>query len=202
MSSVKVDVYKEHKSEYITPKKPTLLKISPASYLTIEGKGFPGDAAFTTAIGALYNTAFTIKMARKFAGRDYTVTKLEGLWWDPWKENTAGKKQNLNWHWKLMIRVPEFIARKELKEAITSLLNKGKDAAVGRVKLETLKEGRCVQVLHVGPYTDEAETIALMKDFATEQGLTFSGLHHEIYLSDPRRVAPERLRTILRQPVR
>ena len=152
--SGKIDLYKLHKAEYVTPKKPVLLQVDPASYLAIEGEGLPGDASFVTCVGALYNVAFTIKMARKFAGSDYAVSKLEGLWWDP----GAGKpdrKQALSWHWKLLIRVPAFITRKELGSATAGLLEKGKDAAVGNVRLETLKEGKCVQVLHVGPYDHE-----------------------------------------------
>jgi hypothetical protein len=104
--------------------------------------------------------------------------------------------------WKLMIRTPEFIGAKELQAAIAKLREKGKPAEVSSVKLENLKEGVCVQVLHVGPYDAEAATITKMKEFASAKGLSFHGLHHEIYFSDPRRVAPAKLRTILRHPVR
>jgi hypothetical protein len=114
---------------------------------------------------------------------------------------TAGKKQ-VSWNWKLLIRVPEFISEKDLKSAVDSLLKKGKDKRVSSVKLEALNEGSCVQVLHVGPYDQEAKTISKMRELAEGKGFAFEGRHHEIYLSDPRRVAPERLRTILRQPVR
>ena len=100
-----------------------------------------------------------------------------------------------------MIRTPDFIGTKELQAAISKLRDKGKPAEVSSVALETLKEGSCVQVLHVGPYDGEAATIAQMKNLAAAEGLSFHGLHHEIYLSDPRRVAPAKLRTILRHPV-
>ena len=99
-----------------------------------------------------------------------------------------------------MIRTPDFVSRDELKTAVSVLLEKGKEPEVSQVGFETLTEGQCVQVLHVGPYEKEGETIAQMKAFAGDQGLTFSGYHHEIYLSDPRRVPPERLKTILRIP--
>jgi hypothetical protein len=101
-----------------------------------------------------------------------------------------------------LYKVPAFITQKERDEAVTQLLKNGKPAQVSEVQLETLDEGRCVQVLHVGPYDRETETIASMMEFARQEGLAFYGLHHEIYLSDPRRVLAARLRTILRHPVR
>ena len=106
------------------------------------------------------------------------------------------------WQWKLLIRTPDFIGEEDLRQAVAVLLKRGKGEEVKRVRLETLAEGPCVQMLHVGPYERECETIAAMQAFAEKQQLRFSGKHHEIYLSDPRRVPPERLKTILRQPVR
>ena len=101
----------------------------------------------------------------------------------------------------MLIRIPDFVGPKDLKRYHSEVRDKGKEAAVAEVEIKKLKEGRSVQVLHVGPYDQEAPTIAKMKSFATAEGLSFRGLHHEIYLSDPRRVAPEKLRTILRYPV-
>jgi hypothetical protein len=198
----KLDLYKMHKAEYVTPKEPVLVEVKPARYLTIVGKGEPGGATFQAKLGALNATAFTLKMTKKFAGQDYRVGHLEGLWW------AAGKKQCLTeqppsaWNWKLIIRVPEFITEQDLGQAVQNLKAKGKAQEARGVRLETIEEGRCVQVLHVGPYARENETITRMMAFAREQGLAFHGLHHEIYLSDPRRVPTERLRTILRHPVR
>ena len=113
---------------------------------------------------------------------------------------TSSSLPSDQWHWKLMIRTPDFVSRDELKTAVSVLLEKGKEPEVNQVGFETLTEGQCVQVLHVGPYEKEGETIAQMKAFAGDQGLTFSGYHHEIYLSDPCRMPPERLKTILRIP--
>jgi hypothetical protein len=174
---------------------PVLIQTRPAVYLTIDGVGEPGSVVFQGAIGALYAAAFTMKMANKFAGRDYKVCGLEGLWWglDAPRES---------WQWKLLIRTPDFITREELAQTIEKLLQKGKPAEVSQVKLETIDEGRCVQVLHLGPYSEEPKTIAAMEEFAAAHGLHNEGHHHEIYLSDPRRSKPEKLRTILRQPVR
>jgi hypothetical protein len=179
----KVDLYKHHKSEYVTPKEPVLLKIGPAKYLTAGGEGATGGKKFQLAVGALYQAAFTTKMAKKFAGRDYRVCHLEGLWWGP--ELTQASD---TWRWKLMLRVPEFIAAADLKSTAARLKEKGKSALPVPVRLETIREGRCVQVLRTGPYWSEPATMG-------------RGPHHEVYLSDPRRVAPEKLRTILRLPV-
>ena len=199
----KIDLYKQHKNEYATPKKPALITISEATYLGICGRGAPGGPEFTDKIGALYAMAFTIKMTRKFAGLgDYAVCKLEGQWWlDGPKQNFATVAPE-KWNWKLMIRTPEFIGKKDLQKAASVLIAKGKTPLVREVTLEPISEGLCVQMLHTGPYDREGETIAVMKTFAEQKGLEFHGLHHEIYLSDPRRVPPERLRTILREPVK
>jgi len=187
----KLDLYAQYKSEYVTPKNPVLLQASAAQYLAIDGRGEPGGPDFQKKIGALYNVAFTIKMARKFAGQDYAVSKLEGLW--PEDNRTI---------WTLCIRIPEFIGAKDLKDAIRKLLDKGKDPDVAEVEIRKLKEGRSVQMLHAGPYDQCGATIEIMRKLATSQGLAFRDAHHEIYLSDPRRVAPAKLRTILRHPVR
>jgi len=198
----KLDLYRAHKEEYVTPREPVLVKAGPAKYLSIEGQGAPGSEEFQAKIDALYNVTFTIKMAKKFAGQDYTVCKLEGLWWAADQEQEFKELSKDQWRWKLMIRTPEFIGATELRAAISTLREKGKPAEVSSVKLDNLKEGSCIQVLHVGPYDAEAATIAKMKDLARAKGLSFHGLHHEIYLSDPRRVAPAKLRTVLRHPVR
>jgi hypothetical protein len=195
----KLDLCKVHRAEYATPKQPVLLQTEPAQYLSIEGQGAPGGECFTACIGALYAVAFTIKMRRKFAGKqDYSVCKLEAQWCF---ESDLGKTPKNQWKWKLLIRTPGFVNEVDRKQALEKLLNKGKSRTVEDVKLETIDEGRCVQMRHVGPYDREPETIELMRGFAESQGLTLTGPHHEIYLSDPRRVPPERLKTILRQPV-
>ncbi len=198
----KIDLYKLHKAEYAAARKPALVDTKPATYLAISGQGAPGGEQFTASIGALYGVAFTIKMTRKFAGQqDYAVCRLEGQWWSEPSQDFA-KVPREQWRWNLLIRTPEFIGEEDLRQAVAVLLKRGKGEHVKRVRLESLSEGPCVQMLHVGPYEKEPETVALMKAFAEKQQLRFSDKHHEIYLSDPRRVPPERLKTILRQPVR
>jgi hypothetical protein len=195
----KLDLYKLHRDEYATPRKPVLLRTKPTQYLAIAGQGAPGGERFTSCIGALYAMAFTIKMTRKFAGEgDYTVCKLEGQWFFDGDVAAIPKDQ---WKWKLLIRTPDFITEADRKKALATLLKKGKSPQIEQVRLETIEEGQCVQMLHVGPYEKECETIALMRSFAESKGLKLAGPHHEIYLSDPRRVPPDRLKTILREPV-
>jgi hypothetical protein len=184
----KVDLYREHKTEYVAPKTPVFVEVGPAQYLTIDGTGEPGGTEFIAAIGALYNVAFTVKMASKKGGRDYAVAKLECFW--------SGPRE-----WTLAIRTPDFIGASDLREAIAALKAKGKPADVGQVGLKNEKEGHVVQMLHVGPYSKIRETVARISAFAEENGSRFRGELHEIYLSDPRRVAPDRLRTVLRHPV-
>jgi hypothetical protein len=197
----KLDLYRDNKNEYAATPKPAVVEIGPAVYLSISGRGAPGGSAFSDAIGALYGVAFTIKMTRKFAGkRDYAVSKLEALWPNlNWNDPAPDREQ---WAWRLMIRTPKFVTEKDVSQAIETLLKRGKGAGVERVGLLSLREGVCVQALHVGPYDNEGKTVAAMRVFAEKQGLRLSDTHHEIYLSDPRRVAPAKLKTILREPVR
>jgi hypothetical protein len=198
--TAKLDLYKLHKSEYVAPRKPVIVRVKSAQYLTIDGRGAPGGPRFTACIGALYGAAFTIKMTRKFAGKqDYAVCKLEGQWFfggDP------AEIPREKWKWKLMIRTPDFVSPKDLKAAVETLLKRGKPREIEEVALEIIDEGDCVQMLHVGPYEKECESMALMRSSAGASGLALGGPHHEIYLSDPRRVPAERLKTILRSPTR
>ena len=151
--TAKLDLYKLHKAEYAMPKKPALVRTKPAQYLAINGQGAPGGPRFTACIGALYGAAFTIKMTRKFAGKqDYAVCKLEGQWF---MDGETACRPKDEWKWKLMIRTPDFISPEDLKTAVATLLKRGKSREVEEVALETIDEGACVQMLHVGPYEKE-----------------------------------------------
>ncbi len=202
-STEKIDLCKQYKDQYAAPKKPILVTVGEATYLAIRGRGAPGGPEFTDKIGALYGAAFTIKMTRKFAGlQDYVICRLEAQWWLDGSGHDFANVPQDQWNWKLMIRTPPFVEQQELDQAVEKLLKKGKAPRADQVKLESITEGLCVQMLHVGPYEEEGRSILAMKAFADGQGLAFHGRHHEIYLSDPRRIPPERLRTILRLPVR
>jgi len=176
-------------------------------FLTITGQGDPGGAVYARALGALYPLAYGIKFAQKAQGADFVVPPQQSLWWadDP---GSFVRAERDKWQWRAMIRMPDGVTADDLDAARAAaevkLAKKGVDiAALAEVGLLTLEEGDCLQTLHVGPYSDEAPVLADLHDrVMPEAGLTFNGKHHEIYLGDPRRVAPEKLRTILRQPVR
>ncbi len=197
-----LNLYEKYKDEYIATDKPAIVDIGPATYLTLTGRGDPGGDAFKQKIGVLYTVAYTINMKYRFSGRPYTVSALEGLWWGDDDKRDLSDQPKDTWNWKLLLRIPEFVTEEELADAVKQSAAQPKNVAAEKIKRETLTEGRCVQILHVGPYDGEHENIALMLAFAKKKGLIPTGRHHEIYLSDPNQVAPENLRTILRQPVK
>ncbi|MBM3933202.1 MAG: hypothetical protein FJ319_02700 [SAR202 cluster bacterium] len=197
----KLDLMKLHEYEYVQSRTPVIVEPEQAVYLAIDGSGAPGGPGFQERIGALYGMAYTIKFSRKKAGgQDYKISALEALYWT--HDEASGELPADDWKWKLMIRTPDFIKAGDLAGAAVALKEKGKSPAVDDVKLEALSEGRAVQMLHVGPYDMEARTVAEIMNFAERQGLEIAGTHHEIYFSDPGRVAPEKLRTIVRYAVR
>ena len=197
---MKLDLYRRYKQEYIAPKHPALVRVGPARYLTVSGRGDPNGPGFGAAVGALYGVAFTIKMARKAARKDFVVAKLEGLWWGGRRGRLLIDSPRNTWRWKVLIRVPTFVGAGDLARAKQELVRRGKSG--GTVRLESMREGRVVQLLHVGPYDQEHQSLGRMQEFVHGHRLRLTGRHHEIYLSDPRRVAPGKLRTILRRPVR
>jgi hypothetical protein len=199
MASTKVDVFREHRDEYVMAKAPTLVRTGPGRYLTVTGTGSPEGEEFKSKLGALYGCAYTIKFARKKDGTDFKIGILEGLWWTGGGGSDFLSAPKSDWRWKLLIRVPEFVNARDLAAALKSL--RAKRGPIEEVKLETLREGRVVQMLHVGAYADEPRSIAAMDEFVRAKGMHYRGAHHEIYLSDPRRVARSRLRTILRHSV-
>lgn len=198
----KLDLAKLHRTDYVAPRRPAFVEIKPATYLAISGQGAPGGPAFSESIGALYGMAFTVKMTRKFAGlQDYAISKLECTYGTEADVDLSTLPRD-DWPWTLMIRTPEFVTPADLAQAVVRLTEKGKGQGTDRVLLKTLHEGSCVQMLHVGPYERIGETIQAMEEHAIAHGRAFHGSCHEIYVSDPRRVEPAKLKTILRHPVR
>jgi hypothetical protein len=196
----KIDLFREHRDEYAMSREPILVNVRSGKYLTVAGSGGPKDPAFQRQLGALHGAAYTIKFESKLRrGRDFKVGVLEGLWWVNGRKADALSAPKTSWRWKLLIRVPGSVTAAALTRALATLRAKGRPS--GPVKLETLREGPAVQALHVGPYGDEPKTLEKMDAFARDRRLAYRGKHHEIYLSDPRRVPPARLRTILRHPV-
>ncbi len=197
----KLDLFRLHAREYRASQDPVLIETLPAGYLSITGRGEPGQTEFIASLEALYSVAFAVKTASRARGEDYAVCKLEGLWWAAESQDGDAWAVEKLLNWKLMIRTPDFIVSDRLQEAASPLLQLKKGPEVKSVKLERIHEGVCVQMLHRGSYGNEKESVDKMRLFAKEKGFRFDGLHHEIYLSDPRRVPEDRLRTLLRRPV-
>jgi hypothetical protein len=173
-------------------------------YLMIDGHGDPNTSpGYAEALKALYPVAYKLKFASKRdLGRDYVVPPLEGLWWAEDMDSFTTARDKSRWDWTMMIMTPDWVDRQMFAAAVEQAGARDRPARLGDLRLELLSEGRSVQTLHVGSFDDEADVLArLHHDVIPGNGLRMVGKHHEIYLSDPRRTAPEKLRTILRQPV-
>lgn len=198
----KTDLKKQYKQLYsCSGKSPVVVDVPELQFLMYDGKGAPDSPEFARAIEALYSLSYTIKFACKRGPLqiDYGVMPLEGLWWaDDMNDFSSGNKQN--WKWSLMIMQPDFITEDIIAQAKTKLKNKKNPKGVDSVRFEKMHEGKCVQIMHIGPFSEEAATIAKLHAFIGSAGHKLSGKHREIYLSDMRRTAPEKLRTIIRQP--
>lgn len=205
----KLDLTKKFKSYYTAKAKPELIELGLVSYLSILGKGDPSAPAFADRIQALYATAYVLKFAYKAQGKDFTVAKLEGLWWYD-QARFAGISMNdaptaiprSEWEYRLLIRLPEFVEQEAVVEAISKVVADKGIVLADSVSYFELQEGKCVQLLHVGPFDREPESLQVIDAYCRDHGLQQNGLHHEIYLSDFRKTAPEKLKTILREPVR
>lgn len=199
----KIDLRRQLKSYYSpSAREFSLVELPPLQYLMIDGHGDPAVVKeYTDAIQTLYSLSYTLKFyLKKTRFIDYTVMGLEGLWWMP-DMREFSLERRADWDWTMMILQPEFINPALVEEATTQAVTKGKAPLADRLRLETLAEGSCVQIMYLGPYVDEAPVIASMHAWVHENGYALTGKHHEIYLSDPRRVAPEKNKTILRQPI-
>jgi hypothetical protein len=181
-----------------------IVEVPDLRYLMIDGHGDPNTSpSFAGAVEALYPVAYKLKfMSKRDLGHDYVVPPLEGLWWAEDMDSFTTSRNKARWDWTLMIMVPDWIGGDLFDAAIEQVGAKAGPARLGDIRLELLSEGRSVQTLHVGSFDDEAGVLARMHhEFIPDNGLHMVGKHHEIYLSDARKVAPEKRRTILRQPV-
>lgn len=200
----KVDYKKELKQLYAaSAKQPAFVEVPPLNYLRIDGTGDPNtSSAYQEAVQALFSLAYTIKFAVKKspAALDYGVPPLEGLWWvDDMRQFSVERKHE--WKWTLMIMQPAIVTLSLVETCRTELAQKKALASLPNVEFATFKEGKAAQILHIGPFTEEGPTIEKLHAFIDAQGLKLTGKHHEIYLSDIRRAAPEKWKTIIRQPV-
>jgi len=199
--ATKLDLTKEYKTYYTAKTTPEVVEFDEIPFLTIDGKGKPGGEEFTSKIEALYPLAYGVKKICKKQGKDFGVPKLEGIWWVE-SGRLALEVPREEWRWKLLIRMPDFVTSEMVEEAKEEVFKKKGIELINEIKFEKMKEGKCVQILHIGPYSTEPESLAKMKKLMEEENLVENGLHHEIYLSDPRRVPEEKWKTILRQPVK
>ncbi|QBX55161.1 hypothetical protein EXE58_06620 [Nocardioides seonyuensis] len=201
---MKIDFKKSYDSYRARSGEFRVLDVPVMQYLMVDGHGDPNTSQdYADALAALYPVAYTLKFSSKRElERDYVVPPLEALWWATDMTVFTSARDKSQWSWTLMLMTPDWIDSQLYRDAVGTVAAKDRPASLGKVRLETLDEGRCVQTLHIGPYDDEAAVLADMHDrFIPETGLRMSGKHHEIYLNDARRVEPAKLRTILRQPV-
>lgn len=205
------DFKKEYKEFYMPPRKPVLVEIPKMNYIAVRGSGDPNveDGEYQQAMSMLYPIAYTIKMSYKGPYKingyfEYVVPPLEGLWW---QEGVQGvdytRKADFNWN--SLIRLPDFVKRADFDWAIEEVTKK-KKLDLTKAEFFTYDEGLCVQCMHIGPYDDEPATVSMMDQYAIENGykvdLTDDRLHHEIYLSDPRKADKAKLKTVVRHPIR
>ncbi len=180
------------------------IEVPPMRYLMVDGHGDPNSTPeYGDAVAALFGVAYKLKFfSKNELDRDYVVMPLEGLWWSDDMATFTTQRDKSRWSWTMLNLVPDWIDAGDVERAREAVAAKGVAPAVERLRLAELVEGRCVQTLHVGSFDDEAPVLdELHHRVIPEAGLRMRGLHHEIYLADPRRTAPEKLRTILRQPV-
>ena len=205
------DYKKEYKEFYMPKDKPSIVTVPKMNFIAVRGSGDPNkeDGQYKQAIGSLYGIAFTIKMSKKTDHQidgyfDYVVPPLEGFWWQD-GVNGIDYAHKENFNWISVIRLPDFVTKEDFDWAVKEATTKKKQD-FSNVEFFTYDEGLCVQCMHVGPYDDEPKTVDMMHGFMEDEGyvldITKKRLHHEIYLSDVRKVAPERLKTVIRHPVR
>jgi hypothetical protein len=207
------DVKKALRELYMPPTRPTIVDVPSMTFVMVDGAGDPNDedGAYARAIQAVYSLTYTIKMSPR-AGQqpegffEFAVPPLEGLWTFPLEQFDGVRVPKDALVWTSMIRLPEFVTGEVLDWACAEVARKRKDVDASRARLETWTEGLCVQVMHIGPYDTEPESVARMHAWAESQGyvvdLSDERRHHEIYLSDPRRTAPDKLKTVVRHPIR
>ena len=205
------DFKKEYKEFYMPKDKPEIISVPKMNYIAVRGKGDPNDenGEYKAAIGLLYGIAFTIKMSKKGDHQidgyfDYVVPPLEGFWWME-GEDGIDYAHKEKFHWISVIRLPDFVSEYDFRWAVDEAAKKKKQD-FSKVEFLTVEEGLCVQCMHIGSYDDEPATIEIMHDYMEKQGyvldISDKRLHHEVYLSDARKVAPDKLRTVIRHPIR
>ena len=205
------DFKKEYKEFYMPKNKPEIVTVPKANYIAVRGKGNPNEegGAYQKAISVLYAVAYTLRMSYKTEHRmegffEYVVPPLEDFWWQEGVQGIDYSRKEA-FQWISLIRLPDFVTKQEFDWAVAEATRK-KKTDFSKVEYLTYHEGLCVQCMHIGPYDNEPATIQTMSEFAAKEGyetdITDSRYHHEIYLSDARKVSPEKLKTVIRHPIR
>ena len=199
----KIDLKKELKGLYSPAKKIKFVEVPAMKYIKIDGKGSPNEenGDFSNAMSALYPLVYTMKFMLKDNGKDFVVMPLEGLWYADDYEVYQTMETD-KWKWTVMIAVPNFVETTHFEQAREKATDKIPADMKNKLQFAQLNEGSCFQITHIGPYSEEAETVKTLHKHIEMEGYEFAGLHHEIYLSDPRKTAPENLKTLIRQPVK
>ncbi len=204
----RVDLRTQLKPLFAARREPALVDVPELNYIMVDGVGAPDEGAdapatdFQQAIATLYPVAYTLKFALKRDGIESKVMPLEALWWTGEGSILAPTLPPAEWAWRALLAVPHEVTQERFDSAVAEVLRKRTPPAIEHLRFERWREGRCAQVLHLGPYSEERPTIERLHAFIAGQGLVPTGAHHEIYMGDPRNAAPEKLKTILRQPVR
>ena len=201
----KIDLRKEWKHLYKpSPKKVEIVDVPQMNFLMIDGRGDPNTSQeFQEAVEVLFGVSYTAKFMVKKGETaiDYSVMPLEGLWWmDNMAEFSIDRKHE--WKWTAMIMQPEYVSADLLQAAMAQVEKKKNPAALSKLRFESYQEGEAAQIMHIGPFAGEGPTIAKIHQFIEDNGYALSGKHHEIYLSDFRKAAPEKLKTVIRQPLK
>ncbi|MGE5680619.1 MAG: GyrI-like domain-containing protein [Bacillota bacterium] len=216
----KIDFKKEFKELFNPPvSKVSVVDVPEMNFIMVDGKGDPNNSElFNDAVESLYSVAYSVKFSLKRqyskaslseasvtedkAFPDYTVPPLEGLWWCGDNTGQFNIDDKETWKWTLMIMQPDFITPADIDSAVRNVSGKKKLESLRSIRFEKYKEGRTAQIMHIGPYADEAPSVKRLHCFIQENGYRLSGKHHEIYLSDPKKSKPEKMKTIIRQPFR
>jgi hypothetical protein len=199
----KVDIKKERKDLYSpSAKEITFVNVPELNFIMIDGAGNPNNSQeYQEAIEALYSVSYTLKfIIKKNQSIDFVVGPLEGLWWNDDPNQFSLNNKDI-WKWTAMIVQPESVKEELVQEAFKTVEKKKKLASLSKIRLERFREGLSVQTLFIGPYSEEVPTIKKIYEFIEKQGYKSAGKHHEIYLSNPKKTTPEKLKTIIRQPV-
>jgi hypothetical protein len=196
----KLDLRKKFKAYYSATRDARLLDVPPVTSLAISGQGEPAGEEFNNRLGVLYALAYGVRKLYKLQDQDFKIPPMSGLWWVNGGRSVLDTPTE-NWKWKLFIHLPDYVKEESVKKAKTDILKKKKVELVKEIELEKFEEGKSIQILHLGPYTAEQPTVDKILELMKAENLKQNGHHHEIYLSDPRKVSPEKLKTIIRYPV-